>query len=561
MGAGAKKPTNIFKLSLGDDPPEVNNWRLWFAVVSFGIMGAARGIDEGLISGTFNTDHFQQLLGFDALKEADPVAYANVKGNVSAMVQIGSVLGALVAFVLADRIGRLWATRQLCILWILGIVIFLTNGGRLGQVYAGRFIAGIGIGETTVIAPVYISEIAPKSIRGLCTCVFAGSVYIGILLAYFSTYGSSLHLNQDKPNSWVIPSCLHIIFAGLIFILSWFNLESPRLLMKRGLRERATKNLSHIRQLPEDGAYIQYEIDEIQRQLDEEREATLGQGWTGVLKEMFLIKANAYRLYLGLTIQLLSQWSGAGSITLYAQDFFALLGTTGQQEKLFATAIFGVVKFIAAMMCALFLVDVIGRKRSLSIGIFLQAISMIYVASFLTAVPDIEDEDFVFSPSQKKAATGAIVFIYVSGFGWAMGWNSIQYLINAEIYPLRIRALSTGFVMAFHFVNQYGNSRAVPQMLLGLSHGGLSPAGTFWFFAVITCLGLAWAWLFIPETAGLSLEKMDRLFELRWWQIGRMGRAFANEEEQRDIDRRLGEKEGAIMTEQVESFEKRDTRV
>lgn len=69
------------------------------------------------------------------------------------MVQIGSVLGAALAFVLADRIGRLWATRQLCLLWTIGIVIFLTNGGRLGQVYAGRFIAGMGIGQTTVVAP------------------------------------------------------------------------------------------------------------------------------------------------------------------------------------------------------------------------------------------------------------------------------------------------------------------------------------------------------------------------------------------------------------------------
>ncbi|KAK5073290.1 hypothetical protein LTR70_010323 [Exophiala xenobiotica] len=553
MGAGAKKPTNIFKLSMGDDPKEVNNWRLWFATFSFGIMGAARGIDEGLISGTFNTKDFQVLLGLDKLEE---VEYANVKGNVSAMVQIGSVAGALLAFVLADRIGRLWATRQLCILWIIGIIIFLTNNGSLGQVYAGRFIAGVGIGQTTVIAPVYISEVAPKSIRGLCTCVFAGSVYIGILLAYFSTYGSAIHIDQNTPNSWVIPTCLHIIFAGLIFILSWFNLESPRLLMKRGQRERATKNLSQLRHLPGSDPHVQYELNEIQRQLDEEREATLGAGWTGVLKEMFLIKANAYRLYLGLTIQLLSQWSGAGSITLYAQDFFALLGTTGQKEKLFATAIFGVVKFVAAMLCALFLVDVIGRKRSLSIGIFLQAISMVYVAAFLTAVPGIEDEDFTFTSSQKAASVGAIVFIYVSGFGWAMGWNSIQYLINAEIYPLRIRALSSGLVMAFHFVNQYGNSRAVPPMLLPGGKDGLTPAGTFWFFAVITLIGLAWAWFFIPETAGLSLEKMDKLFELRWWQIGRMGRAFANEEEARDVDRRLQEKEDAMVSEQVESAEK-----
>ena len=80
---------------------------------------------------------------------------------------------------------------------------------------------------------------------------------------------------------------------------------------------------------------------------------------------------------------------------------------------------------VAAIMCALFLVDVVGRKRSLGIGIGLQAVSMCYVAAFLTAVPNI-DEDTVFTPSQKHASTGAIVMIYLSGFGWAMGWNSSQ---------------------------------------------------------------------------------------------------------------------------------------
>ncbi len=100
---------------------------------------------------------------------------------------------------------------------------------------------------------------------------------------------------------------------------------------------------------------------------------------------------------------------------------FALLGTKGQNEKLFATAIFGVVKFVASIMCALFLVDVIGRKRALSIGITLQAVSMCYIAAFLTAVPGIEEEDFEFTKSQKHASTGGIVMIYISGFGWAMG--------------------------------------------------------------------------------------------------------------------------------------------
>jgi hypothetical protein len=103
----------------------------------------------------------------------------------------------------------------------------------------------------------------------------------------------------------------------------------------------------------------------------------------------------------------------------------------------------------------------------------------------------------------------------------------VQYLLNAEIYPLRIRAASSSLVMCFHFVNQYGNSRAVPHMLLPTSDGGVTPAGTFWIFSVISVTGGIWAWFFIPETAGRSLESMDRLFRLRWYQIGRMGQKDA----------------------------------
>jgi hypothetical protein len=88
-----------------------------------------------------------------------------------------------------------------------------------------------------------------------------------------------------------------------------------------------------------------------------------------------------------------------------------------------------------------------------------------------------------------------------------MGWNSIQYLINAEIFPLRVRSLGTSIVMCIHFVNQYGNSKAVPQMLLALK-----PVGTFFFFAAITLFGLLWAWFFLPETSGKSLEAMDAMF-------------------------------------------------
>lgn len=282
------------------------------------------------------------------------------------------------------------------------------------------------------------------------------------------------------------PTSLHIIFAGLILILSLFQYESPRFLVKRGKLDQALETMSKLRHLPKEDPYVVNEVSAICRAHEEEMEATKGAGWFGVLKEMFLVPSNLYRIYLSSMVQFLSQWSGAGSITLYAPDLFKLLGITGQNESLLVTAVFGIVKLTAAIICALFLVDVIGRKRALLIGITFQAISMLYIAGFLTAVPELGVvDDYVLPTAEAGASRGAVAMIYISGMGWALGWNSVscadllhtfslidseltflaphqmQYLLTAELFPLRIRAVATSFSMMLHFVNQYGNSRAV----------------------------------------------------------------------------------------------------
>lgn len=92
MAGGVKKPVNVFKLKELGEPAGAFNWRLWFAVVSFGILGTARGIDEGLITGAFNTPDFKRQINYDSYSEAEQ---ADLKANVSAMVQLGSVAGAL----------------------------------------------------------------------------------------------------------------------------------------------------------------------------------------------------------------------------------------------------------------------------------------------------------------------------------------------------------------------------------------------------------------------------------------------------------------------------------
>lgn len=371
----------------------------------------------------------------------------------------------------------------------------------------------------------------------------------GIVLAYFANYGCQVNIGDTTHKRWVsdmrfshiahtnniqeIPTSLHVIFAGLIFCLSFLQYESPRYLVKQGQTEKAITNLARIRNLPTDHDYVIREFAAIEAAHQAELEATMGSGPIGIIKETFLVPSNLYRIYLAFMAQILSQWSGAGSITVYATDLFKLLGITGSNENLLVTAIFGIVKLTAAIICALFLVDVIGRKRSLLLGITLQAISMIYVAGFLTAVPEMGiASDFVLPVNQRGASKGAIAMIYISGAGWALGWNSMQYVLTAELFPLRIRALATSMAMTLHFANQYGNSRAVPNMLLSVANGGITPKGTFWFFSAVTVLGGIWVWFSVPETAGRSLESMDRLFALPWYQIGRHGNRDAEERDE-----------------------------
>lgn len=92
MAGPAKKPVNVFRLKNLDEPKEIFNWRLWFAVFCFGLLGAARGVDEGLISGAFNSKDFQRTINYESYTKEEKT---NIKGNVSSMVQIGCVGGSL----------------------------------------------------------------------------------------------------------------------------------------------------------------------------------------------------------------------------------------------------------------------------------------------------------------------------------------------------------------------------------------------------------------------------------------------------------------------------------
>lgn len=312
------------------------------------------------------------------------------------------------------------------------------------------------------------------------------------------------------------------MFLSVFLLVSFTVPETPRFYTIKGKDEQALKSLCKLRQLDADHPYIQSELLAIRQQLEMEKEATHGVSRWSKIREMFCVPANRYRFMLGLMSQVLGQWSGANSITIYASQFFGVLGKSGQSEKLLASCVLGVVKLVSAYLCAFFLIDFVGRRRSLYMGISIQTFALLYVTIFLAVVGSERIESGSLNGSQKQAAVGSIAMIYLSGVGWTMGWNSFQYLVNADIWSLRLRALGSSMVMCLHFVNQFGNTKAVPSMLLAMESWGF-----FAFCTAVSLISLAFVWFFVPELSGRSLESSDALFSLPWWQIGRHGNRLA----------------------------------
>lgn len=524
---------------LQESPRETRGWRLWFSAWAVGALGISRGLDEGVISGVLKQHTFIETFGFDDNSPQE--------ATIASQLQLGSVAGSAIAFFLCDRLGRLRTSMLACLLWILGTAIWMTSAGISGahqpgnyhQLLAGRFIAGLGVGFTPVVAPVYLAEIAPKAIRGLCVCIFSGSVYIGILLGYSANLGTSLHYHDAK--QWTIPASINFLFAGLTFIGCLFATESPRWLIKQGRFEQGRKALSYLRHLDEDHPFVHNEIEIMEQQINAEKQALEGLNIVQILKKLVTNKNNQYILFLGLGIQVLGQMSGGGVYTIFAPKIFGLLGVSGgQKTKLFTTVIFGVVKLLSSLAAAFFLVDLLGRKTAVTTGLLLQSICSLYLALFLRFTAGVTKENE--SHADKGAATGAIFFFYLSGLAWAIGVNSVQYLSQTEMFDITVRALGVALVSLVHFAMQYAATRTLNPMLEAWGN-----FGTFLFYAMIALSGCLFVFFFMPETAGMQLEDIHKLFEKPWYAIGVSAHRPINRQKRTSTEALAEESQGADL--------------
>ncbi|KAG7052062.1 hypothetical protein JMJ77_0002671 [Colletotrichum scovillei] len=186
----------------------------------------------------------------------------------------------------------------------------------------------------------------------------------------------------------------------------------------------------------------------------------------------------------------------------------------GEEGRLLATGVYAIVKFVSVLIFSVFVIDFIGRRRSLLTGICLQITTLLFVGIYLKVTNGRDPEDISADPAARRASEAAIAAIYLHAIAWSIGWFSIPYLVSAEVFPIRIRSLCVSVLMAFHWAFYFGCSRAMPSLLAATER-----YGAFIFFASICSVSLVYVYLAMPETSGRSLESMENLFNRPWYTV------------------------------------------
>lgn len=281
-------------------------------------------------------------------------------------------------------------------------------------------------------------------------------------------------------------------------------------------REAATTVLAKLRNLPNDHVYLQEEIQQVMAQIEHERQSIVGKGLIAEFRELGR-KGNRNRIAIGVTLFIFMQMAGSNAINFYSPRIFKSIGLTGTSTGLYATGIYGIVRFIAVCIAMVFVVDRFGRTKMLMYGSALMSACMWYIGGYVMSS----------SPSSSKhiSAGGyaACTLIYIYAIGFCFSWAGVPWIYCSEIFPLRIRGISVALCTATHWLMNFVIARSVPYMITNI--GG----GTYFVFASFLVAAILFVFFFVPETKGRNMESMDELFGVPG--AGRQTDLHANDEE------------------------------
>ncbi len=392
-------------------------------------------------------------------------------GFTVASALIGTVIGSLVAGAPADRYGRKKVLQAIGLLYVVTSLVTALTPSWLPFVIF-RFLGGIGVGASSVVGPMYISEISPAHSRGRLVALFQFNVVSGILIAFVSNY----LLSGISEDSWrwmlgvqAIPS---LLFFGLVFLVP----ESPRWLMKKRREEETKKVLEEIGE-----QNIVQEMDQIRASLQDD----------GKEKESLFSGKYNKPIFYATALAMFNQLSGINAVMYYAPRIFEMTGLAKDTALLQAISI-GATNLIFTML-AISLIDKFGRRTLLIIGSFGMVLFLGLVAyAFFTG-------NF----------GGYMVMIYLVGFiaFFAFSQGAVIWVFISEIFPNKVRSQGQTLGSFTHWIMAAIISWTFPIFAESSAMGG---GYAFALFSGMMLLHLFFAWKVLPETKGQSLEGIQR---------------------------------------------------
>ncbi|KAK9417994.1 putative Major facilitator superfamily (MFS) profile domain-containing protein [Seiridium unicorne] len=461
------------------------------ALVSMG--GLIFGYDTGQISGFLEMPDFLRRFG-ELQSDGQTYAFSNVRsGLVVGLLSIGTLIGALVAAPIADRIGRRISICLWCIVVSAGFVIQVAAMTAWEQVMVGRLVAGFGVGALSLLVPMYQSETAPPWIRGALVCTYQLFITLGIFLAACFNYGTYTH-QKNSSASWRIVIGLGWLWTLILGIGMLAFSETPRFDYRRGRIEEAKKTLMRVYGAPANHYAIHIQMEEIRTKLQAE---TVDEG--GPIKSMlnmFRGPRMSYRIVIGMLLQMFQQLTGANYFFYYGTTIFKSVQISSFVTQMILNGINFGVTFIG-----LYLVEHYGRRKSLISGSIWMFICFMIFASVGHFLLDLD------TPTNTPTA-GIVLIVFACLFilGYATTWGPMVWTLIAEIYPSRYRAKAMALATASNWTWNF---------LIAFFTPFITSAIDFrygYVFAACNVVGGALVYFFVLEGQGRTLEEIDTMY-------------------------------------------------
>jgi SP family arabinose:H+ symporter-like MFS transporter len=435
------------------------NSRIFFWSLTSALAGFLFGFDTVVISGAEKT--IQAVWGLSP----------GLHGIAMASALYGTVVGSLLGGWPADRFGR-----KATLLWI-GVLYFVGAVGSglatsVGIFIAARAIGGLGIGISTVVAPMYISEIAPPKYRGRLAGMFQFNIVFGILVAFASNY--LLAGIGENAWRWMLGVAA---FPSLLYALFCFGLpESPRWLLSRKSDREA--GLAVLQRIEPDVSKTEIAAQADAIMAASNQQVSSGHFWTKRLQKPIL---------LAVLLAFFNQLSGINAILYFAPRIFELTGL-GAKAALLQSIGIGLTNLVFTFV-GLWLIDRLGRRTLLYIG------SFGYIASLGLVAWAFFTEHYSIVP--------VCIFAFIAAH--AIGQGAVIWVLISEIFPNRHRAEGQTLGSFTHWVFAALLTTFFPKMV-----SAFPPGYVFSFFAGMMVLQLIWVKTMVPETKGVSLEQIQK---------------------------------------------------